>query len=132
MQNLMQKLATGAVLSAVATTLACNGTTVSGPSATVADSAAESTSVTSAYRPAPVATLTPAPIPGRVVGVIESIRGQQLVVGGRSVTMTRTTQVWLGKTRLGLGALERGQDVVVDATVRKDGSLVATLIEIQF
>jgi hypothetical protein len=132
MKNLMQKLATGAVLSAVATTLACNGSPLSGPSAPGADSAAESTSVTSAVRPGPVATLTPAPVPGRVVGVIESIRGQQLVVAGRSVATARTTQVWLGKTRVSVDALQRGQSVEIDAKVRKDGSLLATLIEIQF
>jgi hypothetical protein len=132
MKNLMQKLATGAVLSAVATTVACNGSSVSGPSAPVAGGAAESASLTSASRPAPSGTLTPAPIPGRVVGVIESIRGQQLVVAGRSVATARTTQVWLGKTRVAFDALQRGQLVEIDATVRKDGSLLATLIEIQF
>jgi Domain of unknown function (DUF5666) len=132
MKNLMQKLATGAVLSAVSTTLACNGSPVSGPSAPVADSAAESSSFSSAHVRAPAGTLTPAPIPGRVVGVIESIRGQQLVVAGRSVATARTTQVWLGKTRLSLAALQRGQSVQVDTTERKDSTLLATLIEIQF
>ena len=132
MKNLMQTLATGAVLSAVATTLACNGSSpVIGPSATATDSSA-STALASAYRPAPVATLTPAPVPGRVVGVIESIRGQQLVVAGRPVSIARTTQVWLGKTPVSRDALQRGQSVEIEATVRKDGSLLATLIEIQF
>lgn len=133
MKNLMQKIATGAVLSVVATTLACNGSAVSGPTAATTDARAEqATAVASSYRPAPMPTLAPAPTPGRLIGVIESIRGQQLVVAQRTVMTARATRIWLGKTRVTFESLQRGQQVEIDTTVRKDGTLLATTIEIQF
>lgn len=62
-------------------------------------------------------------------GLLESISGTQLVVGGRTVDASEVKKVWRGEHRVELGDLQVGDKVKVWGVLRGDGVLVA--VEIQ-
>jgi Domain of unknown function (DUF5666) len=141
MKTLMQKLATGAVLSAVATTLACSGTTVSGPTAaTTSTDAAQAGTFGASYRPAPATdragtdrtgpVVTTDRTGGRVFGGIEDVTDGRLQVAGKVVELNHGTAIWLDGARVGAATLHRGQVIGVEGIEQKDGTLLATWITI--
>jgi len=61
----------------------------------------------------------------KFTGVLESVSGSMLVVGGRSVDTSEIRKVWRGDHRTTLDDLEIGEKVKVWGTLRGDGVVVA-------
>jgi hypothetical protein len=65
----------------------------------------------------------------KITGILESMAGSQLVVGGHPVDASEVSKVWRGGRRINLENLVIGEKVKVWGTLKGDGVLVAEEIK---
>jgi hypothetical protein len=65
----------------------------------------------------------------KLTGTLDSMKGTQLVIGGRPVDASQIRKVWRGWERIQLDQLDVGEKVKVWGTLRGDGMIVAEEIE---
>jgi hypothetical protein len=106
----------------------CGSESMSGPSEVASGAKTEEQDAAAFAKAA--STVDPAEL--EIVGFVKSVSAPRFTVGGRTVIVSRSTEITRNKERVSFAAIKVGEHVKVEGTLRSDGLVQAREVKVGY